>query len=175
MVNCSEHLTFAAISPLPASSILVRMLPSAAPSTPCCPLCAIARSHHHLIPARLTGPGPAAERSRTQSVRRDARAARASCLRQRRRRARRSLIIWNLPNGIGSVEQLVGGDYVACEPLAQLGQQWIMQPPSDISGPKEVTVRVKDYDGNVYGEYRVSFPCGSDPCPDQIDADAVKL
>jgi hypothetical protein len=81
-----------------------------------------------------------------------------------------SLIIYNLPNGIGGVEQdLGGGEWVSLETLEQLGQQWVLEPPSNMAGPKEATVRVTDADGKVYGTYKVAFPC-SDTCSDNTDA-----
>lgn len=78
-----------------------------------------------------------------------------------------SLIIYNVPNGIGSVEQKDGSGWKQTKHLSRLGQQWLMQQPSDYRTAKtfEFVVRVKDVDGKVYGTYKVPLPC-SGPCKD---------
>lgn len=90
-----------------------------------------------------------------------------------------SLIVYNVPNGIGGVEQRVGDGWMAVDDVSWLGQQWSLAQPADYrsaDGVRAFEVRVTDVDGKPYGTYRVDFPCPEDgACGGNTDATSTRM
>ena len=79
------------------------------------------------------------------------------------------VIIHNVSNGIGGVEQKVGGSWQAISPLTHLGNMWVLARPANAKNGsggngQTITLRVKDVDGNSYGDYGMKWACGGEPC-----------
>jgi hypothetical protein len=87
-----------------------------------------------------------------------------------------SLIIYNVPNGIGSVQQKVGGAWKECAQLSALGQQHQMHQPENYrgGGAREFEIKVTDVNGSPYGEYKVPFNCESS-CGSNTDVPSTRL
>jgi hypothetical protein len=83
-----------------------------------------------------------------------------------------SLMISNVPNGIGSVRQNTGNETVELEHLGRLGQIWGMKMPAN-KDKKEFEIEVTDVNGKSYGTYVVAFNCGGE-CSDFTDTTSAR-
>lgn len=84
-----------------------------------------------------------------------------------------TLIVYNVDNGISSVEQKIGNQWVRLGQLNHLSNMWVMKEPDDYRSPegrKSFMVRVTDVDGQSYGEFDVDFSCGDSVCGTSTDA-----
>jgi hypothetical protein len=90
-----------------------------------------------------------------------------------------ALIIGNVPNGIGKVEQDIGGSWASCPRINQLGQQReLMKMGPDARGfaSRDITIRVYDVAGKLYGTYSVPFNCpDSGTCGKNTPTTATKI
>lgn len=90
-----------------------------------------------------------------------------------------ALIVYNVPNGIGGIEQRVGDSWKAVDDVNWLGQQWNLAEPADYradNADRAFEVRVKDVSGKLYGTYRVDLPCPEDgACGDNMDATSKRM
>ena len=91
-----------------------------------------------------------------------------------------ALVVYNVPNGIGRVEQKVGDGWTSVDDINWLGQQWSLAEPADYrtaSGSgRTFEVRVSDVSGKPYGTYRVDFPCpDGSPCGGNTDTSATRM
>jgi hypothetical protein len=86
-----------------------------------------------------------------------------------------AIIVYNTSNGIGSVEQSVGGKWVALARVNHLGNMYKLVTPDGYRNPtggtgKSVSIRVKNKAGQLYGTYSVKFSCGASTCTSPTDA-----
>lgn len=83
-----------------------------------------------------------------------------------------SLVVYDVSNGIGSVEQKVGGSWTTLSNMNDLGQQFILQQPANYRSytSRNFDIRVTDVNGLEYGTYNVKWPCGDSVCGSYTDA-----
>jgi hypothetical protein len=88
-----------------------------------------------------------------------------------------SLVIYDIDNGIGGVQQKVGDVWKPLSTLNDLGQQYIMEQPAEYRGfsTREFQVRVDDVSGTPYGTFSIQFPCGDQVCGAYTDATASRI
>jgi hypothetical protein len=86
------------------------------------------------------------------------------------------LIVHNTPDGIGAVQQMVNGNWVAVPQFQQLGNMWELR--MDGTTPSEIRVNVsgKSSGSAPYGVYVVTFAsvCGGG-CPQSTVGPSRKL
>jgi hypothetical protein len=87
-----------------------------------------------------------------------------------------SLVVYDVDNGIGGVQQKVGGEWKALTNMNDLGQQFIMAQPTEYRGysSRSFEVIVNDVNGDSYGTYTVQWPCGDNVCGAYTDASASR-
>jgi hypothetical protein len=87
-----------------------------------------------------------------------------------------SLVVYDIDNGIGGVQQKVGNEWKPLANLNDLGQQFIMEQPAEYRGfsSREFQIRVDDVNGKPYGTYNVQFPC-EEICGAYTDATATPV
>jgi hypothetical protein len=83
-----------------------------------------------------------------------------------------SLVIYNVSNGIGLVQQKVGGTWKTLSNLNDLGQQFIVEQPTEYRNyaSRSFDILVTDVNGLEYGTYNVKWPCGDSVCGGYTDA-----
>lgn len=96
-----------------------------------------------------------------------------------------ALIVYNLPNGIGRVEQDVqhnsgAANWVEVGQLNALSQIRVLDQPENYRNPggkREVAVRIADINGALYGTYIVDMSVcpGSSQCNDDTDTTAQRV
>lgn len=82
-----------------------------------------------------------------------------------------ALIIYDTDNGILKVEQQQENSWEELETLLWLGNQYVLNEPynyRDVTAPKEVTIRVSDMSGELYGTYTLSLEICSDICLETV-------
>ena len=91
-----------------------------------------------------------------------------------------TVIIDNVANGIGAVEQKVGGAWEPLSPLVHLGNMYVLARPDNAKNGKGgagqmVTLRVKDVTGATYGDYEVEWVCGAEACGEWTEAPSTAV
>jgi hypothetical protein len=89
-----------------------------------------------------------------------------------------SLVIYNVPGGIGLVEQNVGASWVKLDNLEALGQQVVLKEPEDYrtyASSRAFDIRISSVSGTSYGEYKVEWPCGDMACSGYTDATMTSI
>jgi hypothetical protein len=91
-----------------------------------------------------------------------------------------TLIVRNMPAGIGSVQQLISDSWVTVNRLDALGQMFVLKEPDNYrtygtASNRKITIQVFDKLNQLYGKYVVSFSCSeSAACSVTVDATAIK-
>lgn len=84
-------------------------------------------------------------------------------------------IIYNVANGIDTVEQKVEDTWEPLLPLDHLGNMYVLARPDNVDNEsggagQTITFRVTDVDGFEYGQYEMEWSCGSEACSVWTDA-----
>lgn len=87
-----------------------------------------------------------------------------------------SVIIRNVRNGIGKVEQKMPWGWQQVNQLSNLGNTYEMVNPDPGNGnawTSSIGIRVWGKDNDFYGAWEISFPCGNSACHPSLDAHKI--